>query len=448
MPTLRVGRTPTGGRPQFAPELVVEGRAWLRGRLHPIEIGIGDDGRIVRVARAISGPRRRHLGDAILLPSATDLHVHFRDPGPPGAIESFETGTIQAALGGVGAVGDMPNTRPLVDRVSRWEDKAARARHRIAVDVVLYGAAQSPLRVAALARVCGALKTYLSPTSGIEVVPEIGSVGELLAGTGATDLPHSVHAEDPGRFPTRPLPRGTTDWDADRPIAAEVGAVEAVVRAAGSERLNLAHVTSEEALEIVARAGFAAEASPGHLLLSTSRARDAFGKVNPPLRAEAERAGLLRAFAAGRVQFLASDHAPHSLEEKERSFDQAPSGMPGVETMLPLLLAEVRAARVPLPALISAACDRPARWFGQPHGRIEVGHRANLFAVDFRERTTIRAERLHAPCGWSAFEGWEAVFPREHLLGGERVVQDGEYVGRPNGRVVRPEFADRLRSTA
>lgn len=419
----------------------MEGRAWLRGRLQPIEIGIGDDGYIVQVARAVSGSRRRHLGDAILLPSATDLHVHFRDPGPPDAIESFSTGSIQAALGGVGAVGEMPNTRPIVDRPSRLDEKAARARRRIAVDVVLYGAAQSALRLTALAATCGAFKTYLSPTSGIDSEPDPGSLGPLLASIRSTGLPVSIHAEDPRQFVPRAALQSTIDWDQHRPIVSEVAAVRAVVGAADDARLNLAHLSAAESLAEVGRGGYAAEATPHHLLLSTARLRDARGKVNPPLRSEAERESLFRTFAAGHVQFLASDHAPHPAEEKDRPFAQAPSGIPGVQTMVPLLLAEVRAARVHLSTLILAACDRPARWFGQPTGRIEAGHRANLFAVDFRERRTIRADRLRAPCGWTPFEGWEAIFPREHYLGGERVVEDGEYVGRPNGRVVRPEFA-------
>jgi dihydroorotase len=127
--------------------------------------------------------------------------------------------------------------------------------------------------------------------------------------------------------------------------------------------------------------------------------------------------------------------------------------MPNVETMLPLLLARVRTGELPLPVLLAAACDRPARWIGQPRGRIAIGHRADLIVVDFRDRRTIAARDLHAPCGWTAFEGWDGIFPREHYRRGERIVEGGEYVGGPTGTIVRPEFAPerpspRLRSTA
>jgi dihydroorotase len=146
-------------------------------------------------------------------------------------------------------------------------------------------------------------------------------------------------------------------------------------------------------------------------------------------------------FQRGLVPILASDHAPQSAELKARPFFEAPSGMPGAETMLPLFLSRVRDAGLDLPVLLRAAADRPARLLGLPQGRIAVGHRANLLVVDFRQRTEIRARSLHAPCGWTAFEGWPAIFPREHYLDGRLIVKDGEYVGGREGRVIRPEFA-------
>jgi dihydroorotase len=146
-------------------------------------------------------------------------------------------------------------------------------------------------------------------------------------------------------------------------------------------------------------------------------------------------------FQRGLVPILASDHAPQSSELKARPFMDAPSGMPNAETMLPLFLARVRDAELDLPVLVRAAADRPARLLGLPQGRIAVGHRANLLVVDFRRRTELRARSLHAPCGWTAFEGWPAIFPREHYLDGKLIVRDGEYVGAHEGRLLRPEFA-------
>jgi len=109
--------------------------------------------------------------------------------------------------------------------------------------------------------------------------------------------------------------------------------------------------------------------------------------------------------------------------------------------MLPLMLAQVRRGELDLGLLMVAACDRPARWLGQPLGRIAVGHRANLLVVDFTKRSRVDGRALRSPSGWTPFEGWEAIPPWEHYRDGERIVEDGEYVGTPVGRVVRPDYA-------
>lgn len=427
------------------PELVLIGRAFLHRRLEPVEVGISDDGTIVRLGRNVRGSERIDLGEKVILPAATDLHVHLRDPGGPAASDSFPTGTVQAALGGVTLVGEMPNTHPTVSDPDAAEDKARRARGRVAVDVLLYGAALDPRQVTSLARHVGGFKLYLGPTTGMPEPPGIDGLGALLEAVARTGLPLAVHAEDPRRFRDGPPPADPIGWGRHRPLAAEEDAVAAVVDQAPAHlRLHVAHVTSPAIAERLRSAGHSFEVTPHHLLLNERTFRDARGKVNPPLRPEEERAALLADFDQGRVPCLASDHAPHARDEKERAFALAPSGVPGVETLLPLFLARVREGAVPLSTLIAAACDRPARWLGLPFGRLSVGHQARLIAVDFRAVRRLAADRLHAPCGWTPFEGRPAVFPSDHFRGTRRVVEGGEFVGKWEGEIVRPEFADRL----
>ena len=226
-----------------------------------------------------------------------------------------------------------------------------------------------------------------------------------------------------------------------RPVAAEASALDGMVHAPPALRLHAAHVTTVDGARKLRQARLSFEATPHHLLLSDHSGTDAHFKVNPPLRTEVERAALWEAFRQGEVPMVASDHAPHSAESKQLPFDRAPSGVPGVETMLPLLFARVRSGELDLGVLVRAACERPARWLGQPHGRIAPGHRAHLIVVDFRDRTNVVGAKLASPCGWSPFEGWEVVRPREHYHDGERIVEAGEFVGRSSGRVVRPEYA-------
>lgn len=433
-----------------ATSLVFAGRVWHRGRLRPLEIGVNEDGRISSIGHVRDGDRRHDVGDRVILPAATDLHVHLREPGPGSPTESIATGTIQAALGGVTLVGEMPNTDPPVTTSDRLEEKIQRATGRAAVDLLLYAAPLVPRELPVLARHAGAFKLYLSPTTGIDEPLGGATLPDLLRELAAYDLPVSVHAEDPTRFRDDRRAVDPASWSQRRPPEAEAGAVDQLLVAPPGLRLHVAHVTTASSAARLRRRGISFEVTPHHLLLSDRSGSDARFKVNPPLREETVRQDLWEAYRAGEVPCVASDHAPHAPEAKARGFDLAPSGMPGLETMLPLLLARVRAGELPLEVLLASACDRPARWFGQPLGRIAVGHRANLLVVDFRQRRAVHAGQLRAPCGWTAFEGREAIFPVEHWRDGERVVADGEYVGRPTGRVVRPEFApgapDRLRA--
>ncbi len=418
------------------------GRVLREGKLQATEIGISEEGTILSIGRSVRASARRDVGEAVILPSATDLHVHFRDPGGSADVESFAAGTIEAAIGGVGLIGDMPNTDPPVTDRERFETKRGRVTGRAAVDVLLYGALTPGARVEELGGLVGGFKLYCSPTTGIEAAPTREEIGPLLERAYATGLPVSVHAEDPGLFRSDPSPRDLADWDRARPATAETSAVGDLLAAAPDElRLHFAHVTQRSVGERIAAAGRSFEVAPHHLLLSDRSSVGTFGKVNPPLRAEGVRAELEAAFYAGSVPILASDHAPHSASAKSRPFAEAPAGVPGVETMLPLFLARVRDQKLPLEVLLAAAAKRPAHWVGQPRGVIAIGARADLLVVDFRVRRTIRARDLHGPCGWTPFEGWEAIFPVEHYRRGRAIVRGGEYVGRPTGEIVRPMYA-------
>lgn len=436
----RRGSEEESPRPEV-PELVLAGRGLRRGRIEPLEIGIDGGGQIARIGRNVRGARRHDVGDRLLIPAGTDLHVHFRHPDRARGDESFADGTIQAALGGIALVGEMPNSDPPVTTVDRLVGRRDAARGRLAVDMLLYAALTEARRVPGLARECGAFKLYLAPTTGIETVPEPERLAELLAAVAATGAPLSVHAEAHDRFlPTRP-PEDTAGWNDVRPLASEEAAIDRILGLAPvGLRLNIAHVTGPGSVDRVARAGFACEVTPHHLLLTARRGGGSRQKVNPPLRTEAVRLGLRAQFARGRIPFLASDHAPHTAESKDRPFAKAPSGLPGVGTLLPLLLAEVRNGAFDLATVIRAACERPALWFGAPLGRLAEGYRADLLVVDPRARRPIRAAARPTPCGWSAFEGWDGIFPEEHYRAGARIVEAGEYVGRPSGVFHRPGF--------
>jgi dihydroorotase len=185
------------------------------------------------------------------------------------------------------------------------------------------------------------------------------------------------------------------------------------------------------------------EVTPHHLLLDKDSKLGAFAKVNPPLRKRGDRQALFKALKEGRFDTMASDHAPHTIEEKEEDFDYAPSGMPGVETMVPIMLQLVRERHLALSSLVSRLCERPGELFGIPKGRIGRGYDADLMIVDLTASTDIKADRLHSKCAWTPYDGLSAIFPKAVFLRGEIMTEDGSQVGEPAGRDVVDRAAAR-----
>jgi len=211
---------------------------------------------------------------------------------------------------------------------------------------------------------------------------------------------------------------------------------DAARSATATARIHVAHISSMAAVRALEDTPFTSEATPHHLLLDREKPLAGRGKVNPPLRSAAERTELWKAFVDGRITTIASDHAPHTIEEKDLPFEEAPAGLPGVETMVPLLLRAVRRGELSLERLVDAAATRPAGLLRLEVGAIEVGHVANLMVVDPRALSVIRAKDLHSKCGWTPFEGFEGIFPEATYVHGELAAEARELVGEHHGRAI------------
>ncbi len=409
---------------------VVRGRVFYRGRLEPLSLGIDEDGRIAAIRKILRGDEEVDHGDAVILPGCVDLHVHMRDPGLAHK-EDFPNGTRSAAIGGVTTVADMPNTRPAVTRHRILEDKVSVLRGRACVDYAVYAAPRDATAVSSLAD-AAAFKVYLAEsTGGLQVEPT--AVPHIVDAAGRVKKLVVVHAEDPTLFAKDPG-RDLRGHSIARPKDAEEKAISSLARVSGSARVHVAHVTCVEALAAVPPA-VTTEVTPHHLFLDWTRPLGARGKVNPPLRSREDREALWDAFRAGRGDIVASDHAPHTLEEKEGPFEEAPAGLPGVGSSFPLLMRHVRAGDIELQRLVSAMAARPAELLGIGKGAIEIGSDADLLAVDPRRIERITAKRLRAKCDWTPFEGMEGCFPLAVYLRGELIVEQGEPVTEGRGRL-------------
>ncbi|MDX1612002.1 MAG: dihydroorotase, partial [Candidatus Thermoplasmatota archaeon] len=208
--------------------------------------------------------------------------------------------------------------------------------------------------------------------------------------------------------------------------------------AACGAHLHAAHVSDPRSVPVLKRHGATSEVTPHHLLLNSKDVDrlGAYAKVNPPIRDEEDRAGLFQALAQGRLDCVASDHAPHTKAEKDAGFDEAPSGLPGVETLYPLMLAQALEGNISIQRVLDACCASPGRVLGLPVGTFETNQWASFVHVPETPQE-IRAEDLHSRCGWSPFEGHMGLFPDALMVRGRWVMRDHELLARPgDGRFV------------
>ena len=411
--------------------LVVEGRVYLQGRLEPAAVGV-EDGKIVAIRKELRGEPLYRFSDALVLPGGIDVHVHLREPGMTHK-DDFAAGTESAAMGGVTTVVDMPNTKPPASTREALQEKLRIAARSANVDFGLYGGPATAAAAESM-REATAFKAYLAESTNAPPVPDDATLAAILLAVGRSGRYLSAHCEDPRLF--RPGPaKGLEGHHLARPPESERSAIERLARLRGDARVHVAHVTTADA----ARArppGATAEVTPHHLLLDTGSGLGAKAKVNPPVRPPGEREALWRTLLDGGIDLLASDHAPHTLEEKSERFEDAPAGVPGVATTLPLLIRYVRRQVLPLERFVAMFSGNPAALLRVNKGEIAVGRDADLVVVDPRRIEPVTARRCRYKCGWTPFEGMEGTFPLATFVRGELVAQEGELVAERVGRMI------------
>jgi len=357
----------------------------------------------------------------LCIPAGVDMHVHMRG-GTEERKEDWHSGSMAAIAGGVTVVVDQPNSVPPLNTADAFTARVADAAAHSLCHFAVNGGGVPGAEISALWE-AGAMafgETFLAPSTHGEALQDrdlmrlFGQIGRL--GAYAT-----VHAEEVTGRPAETLAAHTIS----RPPAGEVQAIRRAKRFAGVCRLHFCHLTTCAA--VAAAAPYTKEVTPHHLFLSVGSFGDeeGRGKVNPPLRTELERAALWSAW--DQIDVIASDHAPHTAPEKNTAFRNAPAGFPGVETMLPLLMAAVLEGKISLDSLVQKVSATPAAILGIPPAGFRVGDRAD-FSLFPRIIRKIEEEDLHSRAGWSPFTGCSAVFPRHVVMDGKIVFAEGEFI--------------------
>ena len=430
--------------------LLTHGTVHLPGGPEVIDVG-------VRVGKIAALGVRGDAGQVIdcrgldILPGVIDTQVHFREPGLVHK-EDLATGSRAAVMGGVTAVFEMPNTKPNTDSGEAIDDKLSRAKGRMWCDHAFYVGAtnHNAAQLDELERLPGTagVKIFMGASTGDLLVSEDARLAEVLA-HGHRRV--AIHAEDEERMNARVGERIEGDpashpvWRDDESALLATRRILRLARAA-RRRIHVLHVTTPAELELLAANKDIAscEVTPQHLTLAGEDAYPRLGtlaQMNPPIRSGAHRDGLWHWLRQGVPDVIGSDHAPHTLEEKAKPYPASPSGMPGVQTLVPLLLDHVAAGRMTLQRMIELTSAGAQRLFGiVGKGRIVTGYDADFTVVDLGKRWTIDNQWLASRAGWSPFTGMTLTGkPVGTIVRGRVAMWEDELGTEPAGAPMRFE---------
>jgi len=428
-------------------DLIIRGATCVfHAGISPADVGV-IDGRTAIIDDLSTATAEREI-DAQglhLLPGVIDTQVHFREPGM-GEAEDLESGSRAAVLGGVTAVFEMPNTRPATTTAEALADKLARARGRMWCDHAFYvgASAENVDQLGMLERLpgCCGVKLFMGSSTGDLLVDDDETIRRVLQNVRRRV---AVHAEDEARLKSRAFMarRGVRNHPVWRDEETALSATTRILRLAGEERrrIHVLHVSTAQEIALLSEHKDIAsvEVTPQHLTLAAPECYETLGtkaQMNPPIREARHQHALWRGLLLGVVDVVGSDHAPHTLDAKARDYPQSPSGMPGVQTLLPLLLDHANQGRLSLLQLVDVTSAGPARVFGiAGKGRLAVGYDADYTLVDLQAEQVIEDDWIASKCGWTPFAGRRVSgWPVGTIIRGHVVMWEGDLADAPAGQ--------------
>ncbi len=414
------------------------------------DIGI-TDGRIAEIG-SLGGASAGEVIDCKglhILPGVMDTQVHFREPGLTHK-EDLETGSRSAVMGGVTAVFEMPNTNPLTVTEEAFTAKVTAGHHRMHCDYAFFigGTRENVNHLPDLERApgCAGVKVFIGSSTGTLLVEDDESLRRIFK---VIRRRAAFHAEDEYRLNDRKHlriegdPRSHPVW---RDEVAALMATQRLVNIAREtgKRIHVLHISTKEEIEYLRdhKDVASCEATPHHLTLAAPEAYERLGtlaQMNPPVRDARHRAGIWRGVEQGIIDVLGSDHAPHTLEEKDKTYPASPSGMTGVQTLVPVMLDHVNAGKLSLARFVDLTSAGPARLFNIAcKGRIAAGYDADFTIVDMKREETITNKWVASRAGWTPYDGMKVKgWPVGTFVRGRRVMWQGELATPSTGEAVR-----------
>lgn len=401
------------------------------------EAGIAiDEGKIVSISKSSQLPKAENVIDLdgkLLLPGIVDPHVHFREPGFTHK-EDFYTGSKAALAGGVTTACEMPNTSPRTDSVKRFKKKKKTAESKSYIDFGLHALLTDSSEEGE--------KLLEEGATSLKLYPELTDDSNISAFKDKSTI-ITVHPENPFFLgEVEDTENSVENFIQSRPEKAESSEILNILSYVSKPYLHFCHVTTQEAINIVGRekrkGNISCEVTPHHLLLDLSNLREqgSVAKTYPPIRSPKNKKSLLKALENGIIDIVATDHAPHTKEEKQKGIMESPPGIAGIETSLPLIFTLVRKGKLSLNRMIEAMCSYPAKIFGLYNengvqkGTLKPGADADIVVIDQNKKWKIKGKNLHGKTKFTPFEGLEVEGkPYLTIVRGEIMYENNEIVG-------------------
>ena len=425
--------------------IIKNGSCYIDGKLTKTDIGLSGN-KIKKIGKIeLNSSKVYDATDKIVLPGIIDTQVHFREPGSTDA-EDLESGSRAAVLGGVTSLFEMPNTNPPTSNLIEFDKKLQAAKNRMHSNYAFYFGA-TPTNTDQLAQLkdvegCCGVKLFAGSSTGNLLVDKEADIEKVIS---SSDRVVSIHSEDEDIIKIRKkfIKKGDVhshpEW---RNVEVAMSSTRRVVKIAEryNKKIHVLHVTTRDEVDFLAmhKKNVTFETTPQHLTLYAPDCYDKLGtyaQMNPPLRTKEHYDRLWVAIKNNIVDVLGSDHAPHLKENKDKEYPNTPSGMPGVQTIFPVMLDHVNNGKLTLKQLINLMCENPCRIFGiKNKGYIKEGFDADLTIADMNKEVTIKNEMIASKCGWTPFNNYKVKgFPVGTIINGQLVMSEGKVIMESKG---------------
>ena len=429
--------------------IIKNGSCYINGKLENTDITLSG-GKIKSIGKAnLNNHKVYDAKNKIVLPGIIDTQVHFREPGSTDS-EDLESGSRAAVLGGVTALFEMPNTNPPTANLVEFEKKLQAAKNRMHSNYAFYFGA-TPTNTDQLAQLrnvegCCGVKLFAGSSTGNLLVDKEADIEKVIS---SSDRIVSIHSEDEDIIKLRKkfIKKGDVhshhEW---RNVECAMSSTRRVVKIAEryDKKIHVLHVTTKEEVDFLAmhKKNVTFETTPQHLTLYAPDCYEKLGtyaQMNPPLRGKEHYDRLWTAIKNNIVDVLGSDHAPHLKANKDKEYPNSPSGMPGVQTIFPVMIDHVNNGKLSLSQLINLMCENPCRIFGiKNKGFIKEGYDADLTIVDMNKEVVIKDEMIASKCGWTPFNNYKVKgFPVGTIVNGILVMSDGKILVESKGKPLR-----------